>query len=98
CDPLPLTTGKLAGEAPLVAGELDERQELRDALLDLRTRFFPDLQAEGHVVEHVHVLKQRVALERKPHAPLSRRGPGAVRAVDANGPRVGLLEAGDEAE
>ena len=51
------------GIALLQALQPKESQQLRDPRFDLRPRPFLDLQAEGDVLEDVHVLEQRVVLE-----------------------------------
>ena len=58
-----LTAGELVGHAALHARQLDEVEDVHDALADLVLRHLAQLQAVGHVVEHVVVRQQGVGLE-----------------------------------
>ena len=52
--------------------EVDQLQQLVHACLDLRLRPLADLQAEGDVAEHRHVLERGVVLEHEPDAAVLR--------------------------
>ena len=73
--PLPLPAGELRRVALRERLQLDELEQLGDALLDLGLRPLADLQAEGDVVVHGHVLEGRVVLEDEADAALLRRRP-----------------------
>ena len=60
---------RLGASVSLCLGELDEPQELVDAVADLALRALADGEAEADVVPHRHVLEGRVVLEHKAHAP-----------------------------
>ncbi len=60
---LALAAGELRRVAIGPAAEVDEREQLVDALADLGLRALADLQAERDVVAHGHVLEGRVVLE-----------------------------------
>ena len=55
-------------------------------------------QAKGDVVEHAHVLKQRVVLEHEAHAAVFCRRFGDVFAKKLDMPAVGLFEPRDDAQ
>jgi hypothetical protein len=101
---LALAARDLVREAPGEALELHEAQQLAHALRDglaLRARGpRPHAQAEGHVLEHGHVAEEGVVLEDEAHAAVREALAGDVLAVEQDGPaaRVGLLEAGDDAQ
>ncbi len=67
---LSLSTRELGGVPLGEALELDELQELVDALGDLRLRALADLQSERDVVVHGHVLEGGVVLEDEADAAL----------------------------
>ena len=95
---LPLAAGELGRVALPEALELDEMQELLDALADLRLRPLPHLEPERDVVAHGHVLERRVVLEDEADAALLRREPGRVVPGDEDLPGVGRLEPRDDPE
>ena len=71
--PLPLAARELVRIAVGVAVQLDEIEELVDALADLLLRPLPDRQREADVVAHGHVLERRVVLEDEADVALLRR-------------------------
>ena len=62
-DALLLAAGELVGHALLHAGQLDEIEDARDALLHLRLGHLAQAQAVGDVVVDVVVREERIALE-----------------------------------
>ena len=93
---LPLAAGQLGGVPVGEARELDELEQLVDALADLLLRPLPDREREGDVVAHGHVLERGVVLEDEPDvAPLGRE-PGSVLAREQHLPGVGALEPGHD--
>ena len=95
---LALAAAELAGVARLVAAQPDDAEQLVDLGADLGLRALADAQSEGDVLAHGHVLEGRVVLEDEADpAPLGGHG-GGVLAGDDDAPRVGLLEAGDDAQ
>src|SRR5262249_43042845 len=95
---LALPSRKLWGMALAEPRELHELEQLRDALLDLRTGTPADPEAEGDVVPHGHVLEGGVVLEDEADAALLRRHVGDVDALETDSTGVGTLEPGDDAE
>ena len=95
---LALAPGELRRIAVAQALELDEVQELVDALADLVLRPLPHLQAERDVVAHGHVLEGGVVLEDEPDVPLLRRERGRVLSGEEDLARVRGLEPGDDPE
>src|SRR3989442_916129 len=93
-----LTAGELRGIARLEPLELHERQHAAHALVDLRARHAPHVEAEGHVVEDGEVREERVVLEDHPEsAALGRQGiEGLVVEPDLAGAR--REQAGEEVE
>ena len=77
---------------------MDEFEQLADASRDLVLGPLADLEAEGHVAVHAHVLERGVVLEHETHVAALRREPGGIGAGDLDHPRVGLLEPGDDAQ
>ncbi|MGY4434102.1 hypothetical protein ACVWWO_006579 [Bradyrhizobium sp. F1.13.1] len=69
---LTLATGELVGLALLEPIELHKRNHLRNARGDVGARHAGALQAEGDVVAHRQVRKQRVVLEHHVDRPLMR--------------------------
>jgi hypothetical protein len=99
---LALTAGELRRKAVGNPVELHELEQLGHLGLD--RRFGRALaarlhaHAEGHVVEHGHVAKQRVMLEHETHLALAHMGIGGVGAVEQHLPAVGRLQTGDDAQ
>ena len=58
----------------------------------------PHPQAEGHVLEHAHLRKQRVVLEDKAHLPIPHIGVGGVKAVQQHRACIGHVQPGDDAQ
>ena len=79
-DPLLLAARELGGLAPGQRGELGELEDVVDLLLDGLGPAPPE--PEGHVLEHVHVREQRVALEHRVDRPLVGLGPRDVGGAD----------------
>ena len=73
-------------------------QHVGDARDDLRRRHAVLLQAEGDVLLHRHVRKQRVGLEHHVHRALVRRNARHVDAVDEDLAAGRLFEAGQHAQ
>jgi len=69
---------------------VDQLQQLHDPLADLRLRALADLQAEGHVAVHGHVLERRVVLEDEADVATLRGQPGRVDAGDDDLPASGF--------
>ena len=77
-----LPAGELIGGAPAQPGQPDRRQRGVDARIAVRA--MPG-QAEGHVLRHAEMRKQRVVLKDHPHpAPLGRHPAAAARARGAH--------------
>ncbi|MCY1294112.1 hypothetical protein D9M70_433940 [compost metagenome] len=93
-----LAAGELVGEAVRQVLELDQPEHLLHPCVDLRLVSACDLEAEGNVVMHVHVRKQRIGL--KHHADVALVGfqRPLVLAVDHDRAGGGCLEAGDHAQ
>ena len=64
--------------ALVVAGEADDAEQLVHPRVDPRLRLLADLQPEGDVVAHRHVLERGVVLEHEPDPALLRRHLGGV--------------------
>jgi hypothetical protein len=97
-DPLLLPAGELSRLALLVAGELDELEDLEHAAAQVAALDAPAAQAEGDVLVDREVREERVALEDRVHVPLVRRQPGHVAVAEVDRSRGRLLEAADHAE
>jgi len=78
--------------------ELDEAEHFLDAFVDLGLRSTRDLHAEGDVVMHSHVRKQRVGLEDHADVALVRLQRALVLAVDRQRATGRRFEAGDHAQ
>jgi len=94
-DSLLLAAGQLVRVALALVGQVDDLQELADALPDVILGSLAHLQPEPDVVGHVHVREQRVGLEDHADVPLVRRSVGDVLAVDRDRAGARLLEARD---
>jgi hypothetical protein len=94
-DPLLLAARQLAGLALLAALQLDQGQGLGHPAPDLALVDPLAAQAEGHVLEDVHVGEQRVLLE--DHVDVAPEGgdPDHVAAVEQDLAGGRFLEAGD---
>ncbi|MDT4870437.1 hypothetical protein FQZ97_1055170 [compost metagenome] len=55
-------------------------------------------QAEGHVLEHAHMLEQRVVLEHEAHLALAHMLVRGIAPGQHDLSRVGALQAGDDAQ
>src|SRR5262252_3606492 len=95
---LALPAAQLGREAVQEARDLHQLRGAADPPLDVRRAHPVHAQAEGDVVEHFEVRKERVALEHHGQAALARRHLGHVAAVDDDGALVRPLEAGDHAQ
>ncbi len=73
----------------------DEFQSLRDALVDLGGALAPHPEAEGHVLKHRHVRKERIALKDHTRIPPVWRALGDVALPDADLAGRGFDKAGD---
>ncbi len=94
--PLALAARELGRVAPGEPRQPDDRQQLRHAGLDLVLRLPADLQPEGDVLAHGHVLERRVVLEHEPDLAPLRGDVGHVLAVDLHAARVRELEPADD--
>ena len=89
-----LAAGKLTGLSLLHAIELDQRDHLSDAGNSLRTPHAGALQAEGDVVPHIEMRKQRIVLEHHVDRTLVRQDPRDVLAPKQDAAFVRRLETG----
>ena len=85
--PLALAAGQLRRVAVRPAGQVHQREQLVDALLDLGLRRLADLQPEADVVAHAHVLERGVVLEDEADAAVLRLQAGHLAAVEQHGRR-----------
>src|SRR5262249_59715923 len=88
---LALTARELGRVASGQPRQLDEVEQLPDALFDLRARTAADAQPKGHVVPHGHVLESGVVLEDEADAALLRRHARHVDAVEPDHSAVRML-------
>ncbi len=95
---LALPAGELRGIALAEGLELDELQQLADALLDLGLRPLLHAQTERDVLVHGHVPERGVVLEDEADPAALRRERRHVRAVEEDAARVRPLEPGDHAQ
>src|SRR5215216_7998857 len=99
---LALAVRQLAREASLQFSELDQPEQLHDALVDLLPRWpgaaGPHLQPERDVLENAHVIEQRVVLEHEPDLPLFETELERVALVDKHMTGIGELETGENAQ
>jgi hypothetical protein len=58
-----LSTRQLADRPPIQSLELNEGEGIPHPSGDVGRSDVPDLEPEGHVVEHAHVREERIALE-----------------------------------
>jgi len=96
-DALPLTTGELVGLALLQPLELDQPNHFRNARRDIGTRHAGALEAEGDVVTHRQMRKQRVILEHHVDRALMRQRLRDVLAAEQDAPLIRRLEAREHA-
>ena len=82
------------GLAALAAPQLHQLQRLAHARADLGRVHLAALEPEGHVVRHVEVLEQRVALEDRVHVALVGRHGLHRLALEEDAALGGLLEPG----
>src|SRR3954454_6296878 len=94
-DALLLAAGQLRWPAITEAGELDEVEDLADALADLVLAELAPLEAEGDVALDVQVREERVALEDRVDVAPERRMVGDVDAAQEHPPPCRVLEAAD---
>ena len=95
CDPLLLAAGQFGRQAALVSRHRHQLEQLARPRVALGRRLAADLPAEGHVVQHVQVREQRIALEHHGGAALGRAAVGDVLAAQQNLARTDALVAGD---
>ncbi len=93
-----LAAGELVRLSLFQPIELDQRHHLGHALGDVRARHAGALQAEGDVVAHVKMRKQRVVLEHHVDGTLVRQVLRDVVAIQENAALVRRLEAGEHSE
>ena len=85
------------GRHPVGEGlEVHELEQLGHALADLVLRALADLEPEGDVAVHAHVLERGVVLEHEADVAPLRRQAGGVGAVELDHARVGRLEPGHD--
>ena len=89
-----LAARELVRPAVLETRELHNLQDRRHLRADLRLWQFADHERKGHVLEDVHVGKQRVILEDHAQIALMRRHPGQGLAGKMDLAAGGALEAG----
>ena len=89
-----LPAGEFARPPLLEAAQAHHVQRLGDAALLLRRRQLPHAQAEGDVVRHRHVGKQRIGLEHHRGVAPVRRHVGHVAVAEPDLAAVGRDEAG----
>ena len=99
---LALAAGELGRVAVLEAGELDEVEKLQHPVADLGARRprprRPRGEPEGDVVEHLHALEQRIALEDEADVPLLHREAERILAAEEHPARGRELEPGEDAK
>src|SRR5206468_10249182 len=95
---LALPSGELRRVGAGEAVELDQAEQLADALLHTLPRPAPHAEPEGHVLEHGHVAEERVVLEDEPDVAVLHRGVGHVLVLIQDRTSIGHLQAGDDAE
>ncbi|MGY3368949.1 hypothetical protein ACVWZL_006074 [Bradyrhizobium sp. GM2.4] len=95
---LALSPGELVGLALLESVELHQRNHLRHTRGDVCARHTGALQAEGDVVAHRQVRKQRVVLEHHVDRPLMRQRLRDVLAAEQNAPLIRRFETGEHAQ
>ena len=93
---LALAARELRGHPVAELREVHEVEQLGDPLVDLVLRPLADLEAEGDVLGHRHVLEDRVVLEDEAHVALARRQVRGLPALDGHGAGVGLVEPRDD--
>src|SRR5438309_2846857 len=94
-DTLPLAAGQVPRPLLQHLREPQNPRRILDAPADFDPVDSPHLQAEAHVVEHVHVRVEGVVLEDHRHVARLRRQVVDDVAADADHSRRDLLEAGD---
>ena len=95
CHALFLTAGELIGLALLEALELDQRDHLGDAGINLRTRHAGALQTESDVVPHGEMGEQRIILEHHVDRTLVRQSLREVLAIKQDPAFVRRLKTGE---
>jgi hypothetical protein len=93
--PLALSARELRRVALGQPLELDELQQLCDAVANVGARTLPHPEAEGDVLVHGHVLERGVVLEDEADAALLGRPSGDVLVGDQHLAGIGALESGD---
>ena len=96
--PLLLTAGELVGHTALHPRQLHQVKNGHNPFFDLGLRHLPQLQAVGHVVKHIVMGQQGVALEHHGRIPLV-GSQGVDRLVpQIDFPFIGAFKAGDHAQ
>ena len=93
-----LPAGELARQALLEAGQAHQLHGRARALRRCVARQALHRQAVAHVLDHVHVREQRVALEHHADVALGGAQRGDVLSVDEDGAGGGRLQPGDHAQ
>nr|ACY24755.1 ABC transmembrane transporter permease [uncultured organism] len=97
-DALLLPAGELADMAIAIAAKANEFEHGFDLALDLICRNPTQLEAEGKVLEHVHMRPQRMALEYHTGGALFWRQMGDVFAINGDEARAWAFKATNHAQ
>ncbi len=97
-DALALAAGELARQALQQAGDAQHLGGLAHPCLDLGLRRLARAQAEGDVLEHVHVRVERVVLEHHGDVAIARAHMVHHAPADLDGAFLGFLQPGDGAQ
>ena len=96
--PLALAAGELVGKPPLQPAQIQQLEELRHTRRNVEPPPAFDAQSEGDVLEHVHGLEQRVALEDEANVALLHGHVVDALAADKDVALGRHLQAGDHAQ
>ncbi len=76
--------------------QLDHAQRIEDARRDFRRRGFLHAQAEGDVLKHRHVRKERIALKDGVHVAVFRRDMGDILIFEMDSAAIDGFQSGDK--
>jgi hypothetical protein len=102
CNTLTLTAGQLRRIAIGQPVELNKLQQLHHLFLDLclrrtgRSRTYA--QAEGDVLEHAHVLEQRIVLKHEANLTLTHMTCGCILAIEQHLSEIRLFQTRNDAQ
>ena len=96
--PLLLAAGEGIHRALAIAGQVDQGQGFLHPLRELRLRHLGDAQAEGHVLEDIHVGEERVFLKYGVDLPFVGRNIVDAFAVKEDLAGGGLLKPADDTQ